>query len=123
MRNISSFFRDIVKKPPLVFPYMALFHVVMFLFTLWTYRTEPVFSVGWIQPLWMLLYTVFWLFVCDMRKWAAWGYLAITTFNLVLKFSLHSKADVDLYVSTMSTAIYLDVLFSFFILFYYKRFE
>ena len=117
MRDIKTFFRDLIKKPPQLFPLVALFHIAMLIYVVWNDISEP---YAWIQILWMLGYTVFWLFICDMKKWAALGYLALTVIDLVLRFTLKSPDNLAIYVSDM---FILDVLFSFFVLFYYRRFD
>jgi len=120
VRDFKAFIKDITHKPPYLFPWVALFHLVMLFYSIWNFRTEPFPSLGWIQPLWMLGYTVFWFFVCDMRKWAAYGYLGLTMLNLILYFSLKNSLDSALYVSSL---FLVDVFFSFFILFFFRRFE
>src|SRR5690242_18532794 len=86
----DSFFKRIFKKPPILFPLVALFHIAMLLFSIWNYSTEPFLSIAWVQPLWMLLYSLSWLFVCDMKRWAAYVYIALTTLNLMLRMALKS---------------------------------
>lgn len=119
MRSIKTFARDILKKPPVIFPWVALFHIAMLLFQVWLYHDSPFPSKDWIQPAWMLVYTIAWLFVCDMRKWAALLYIALSMGNLVLYLNT-----VNTHISPYYSPIYLiDMLFSFFLLFYYKRFD
>jgi len=117
VRDIKTFVRDLIKKPPQLFPLVALFHIAMLIYTVWNDISG---SYEWIQILWVLGYTFFWLFICDMRKWAAIGYLILTVTDVILRFTLKSPTSLDLYVSDM---FILDVLFSFFVLFYYKRFD
>ncbi|MGN6568181.1 MAG: hypothetical protein ACTHJ0_09525 [Flavipsychrobacter sp.] len=117
MRDIKTFVRDLIKKPPQLFPLVALFHIAMLIYTIWNDIGE---SYLWIQILWIVGYTIFWFFICDMRKWAAIGYLSLTVIDLILRFALKSPNDLAIYVSDM---FILDVLFSFFVLFYYKRFD
>lgn len=120
MRDIKTFARDIIKKPPAIFPWVALFHFVILVYQLWLYSDMPFPSLSWLQPAWLLAYSIAWLFACDMRKWAALLYLGLTMLNLSLYLGFLNMAKQDLY----SSPIYLiDVLFSFFILFFYKRFE
>ena len=85
MRDLKLFVRDLIKKPPQLFPLAALFHIVMLVIII---CSDIGYTSLWLHILWMLGYTVFWIFICDMKKWAALGYLALTTINLVLRFTL-----------------------------------
>jgi hypothetical protein len=119
MRSPARFFTDIIRKSPFMFPWVALFHVLMLGYILWLYHAEPL-SLVWLQPAWMLAYTACWLFVCDLRKWAGYSYLALTSLNLALNYFIQDQAEKDIYVSAL---LLIDVGFSFFVLFYFRRFE
>jgi len=116
VRDIKTFFRDLIKKPPQLFPLVALFHIAMLIYVVLDNLSD---TSQWLQILWTVGYTIFWLFICDMRKWAAIGYLLLTVTNLVLNVPLRTTA----YAVYGSNMFILDVLFSFFVLFYYKRFD
>lgn len=103
-----------------MFPLVALFHVVMLLYGIWQYSTEPFPSAIWMQVLWMLLFTIAWVFICDMKRWAALLYIGLTITNILLRFFLTSSVDISNYTDAFFPA---DILFSFFILFFYRRFE
>ena len=119
MRSLKTFIADVTKKPPLLFPLVALFHIVLLVYTIWAERNVPLFAIEWLQPLWMLAYTAFWLYVCDMRRWAAIGYLVTTSLNLALLLALKGEQR-----ELITNALFpIDVLFSFFVLFFYKRFQ
>ena len=62
----DNFIIRILKKPPVIFPWVALFHIGILLFSVYLFSSEPIDA--WVQPLWMLAYTVCWLFVCDMKR-------------------------------------------------------
>lgn len=115
-----NFFKRIIKKPPVLFPLVALFHIGLLLYGLWIYHTEPFPSAIWVQPLLMLCYTISWLFICDMKKWAALVYIGLTSINLILRFQLKSATDLMNFTDTLFPA---DVLFTFFVMFYYRQFE
>lgn len=114
------FYKRIWQKPPILFPLVALFHVALLLYMVYDTIADPV--GGWIlmQPVIMLLYTVFWLFACDMKKWAAIGYILLTTANLALRFVLKDPSALNNFTDTLFPA---DALFTFFLMFYFKRFE
>ncbi len=116
----ESFFKRIWQRPPVVFPLVALFHVVLFLYYVWIFRSEPFPSEGWVVPGILLLYTISWVFVCDYRRWASFAYIGLTTISIVLRFTLADYTDRELYADTLFPA---DILFTFFIMFYYKRFK
>ncbi len=114
------FYKRMWQKPPVVFPWIALFHAGFLLYLLYDSIADPVGGLILFQPLIMLLYTVAWLFVCDMKRWAAISYIAITTLNLLLRFALTDTMDKVYFTDTIFPA---DVLFTFFVMFYFKKFE
>jgi len=116
----ERFFKRIVSKPPVLFPWVALFHLVMLCYGVWNFREFPFPSVYWIPNLWLLAFFVCWLFVCDLRKWAAWGYIALTALSLLLRYLLKYESEVVVYTPTFPIVF---ILFSFFILFYFRRFN
>ena len=116
----QSFIKRIWQKPPVLFPWVALFHVVMLCYSIWNFSSEPFPSIGWMQPFIMLLYTVSWIFACDLKRWAALVYIALTTLNLVLRFMLTSQHDLAVYTDVLFP---IDILFTFFVMFYFKRFD
>jgi len=113
-------FNRFIKKPPVLFPLVALFHIVMLGYSIWNYHTEPFPSIGWVQPLWMLCYTISWIFVCDMKRWAMYVYMGLTTLNLILRVYVTSPTLRSDFTDTLFP---LDILFTFFLMVYYKRFE
>lgn len=119
MRKFSELVRDMVKKPPFIFPFIALFHILGLGWVIWTALSSPYTTELGLSVLWMLVYTIGWLAVCDLRKWGAWLYIAATVTNMVLYLVLKS----DIREQYMSNLFLADALFSFFILFFYKRLE
>lgn len=120
MRNLKTFTADLLRKPPQMFPIVGLFHILWLGYLIWSDRTEPFPNIVWLGVLWMLGYTIFWLAACDLKKWGALGYMLLTLLNTILYFArLNGKLDTD-YMSDISL---IDALFSFFLLFYFKRFS
>lgn len=118
MRSIKQFITDLIKKPPMIFPFIGGFHLF------WLIRTALTMSrltIGWdtIQLSWMAAYTICWLAMCDLRKWAAWGYMGLTAIDLGIFFLTKSVYDRDLSTSAL---LGLNVVFCLFILLYFKRF-
>lgn len=116
----DSFIKRIWTKPPVLFPLVALFHFVILGYTVWLKHSFPFPSEYWISSLWLLLYTISWLFACDLKRWAALTYIGLTVVNIILQLTLKSPYDLALYTPSF---FLIYVLFSFFILFYYKAFK
>ncbi len=104
----------------MTFPIIGLFHVLWFAYTVWSDRNEPFPNIVWLEALWMVGYTAFWLAACDLRKWGAIGYILLTLLNASLYLAISNGKMSREYLSNM---FLLDGLFSIFLVFYYKRFE
>lgn len=111
-----SFVERFIKKPPVVFPLVALFHIGLLVFSIINASTESLSSLIWLQPLWMLVYTVAWLFICDMKRWAAYAYIGVTTLSLLLHFLVKE----ELYHSSL---FLIDAIFAMIVMAYIKRFN
>lgn len=120
MRSVKVFVGDIIRKPPVMFPWVALFHLVMLGYLIVLYSGEPLTTAGWLQPLWMLGYTVFWIGVCDLRKWGAYGYLGLTIANLLIYATTKNVLAREIYTSSL---FLIDAAFSFFVLLFFRRFR
>ena len=116
----QSFLKRIISKPPTVFPWVALFHLLMLAFSIYVFSDSPFPSLDWIGTLWVLLMTICWIFICDMKRWAALTYIFLVIINIVLRFALESPTDLATYTHVFFP---IDVLFCFFVLFYFKRFD
>jgi hypothetical protein len=117
---ITSFVNKYIKKGPLLFPLIAVFHIAITLHSIWIFRDIDFGLISWQHPLLLLLYTIVWIGVCAMKKWASYTYIGITSVNLLLQFILVPKYHISEFESVLFPA---DVLFCFFILVYFKRFE
>ena len=120
MRNFKEFFSDIITKPLILFPLVGLAHILWLLWIVWGNRHAPLNGIEWLQVLWMLGYTTFWIAACDYRKWGALGYIALMMLNAILFLSIKNINDRELY---MSPIFLVDGIFSFILLFFYKRFR
>lgn len=103
-----------------MFPMVAIFHVLWLGYLIWDDRHEPFPDVAWLQAAWMIGYTVFWIAACDLRKWGALGYILVTLIDTGVYFGAWNHKISAEYVSNI---FLIDGLFSFFLLFYYKRFS
>ncbi len=119
MRSFKEFIIDVTTKPIILFPLVGLFHILWLLWIVWTDRQVPVNNIEWLQVLWMVGYTTFWIAASDFRKWGALGYIGLTLVNATLFLAVKNINNRELY---MSNIFLLDGLFSFFLLFFYKRF-
>ncbi len=120
MRSAKAFVTDLFTKPPsILFPLVGLAHVLWLLWTIWSDRYVPFIDPARLQILWILGYTIFWLAACDMRKWGALGYMFLTLLNIVIFLTATTLYARDMY---MSNLFLIDGVFSFFLLFYFKRF-
>lgn len=99
----------------MLFPLVALFHIGLLVFSIYNASTEPLSSLIWLQPLWMLAYTITWLFVCGMQRWAAYTYIAVTTISLGIHFFIKE----ELYHSSL---FLIDAIFAMIVMSYIKRF-
>ena len=118
MRSFKVFFTDIIRKPPILFPFVGLFHILWLLWTIWDDRQEPFPDMVWLEMLWMIGYTFFWLAACDLRKWGALGYILLTSLNVVISLAAHYGKISSAWSSNM---FLIDVVLSMFILFYFKK--
>ncbi len=120
MRSFKELVIDMVRRPPILFPAVGLFHVLWLLWTIWDDRSLHFPGIEWLQVLWLAGYTLFWLAACDFRKWGATGYIILTLINASIYLAVRNSKLSVLYMSNM---FLLDGLFSVFLVFYYKRFR
>lgn len=116
---MSISFKDLVTKPPVVFPLVALFHIILLLISLVTLIQVPAFDTG-LSFLWMVGYTAFWLGAMALRKWGAMGYILVTAANIVTWYAIKDPLYKELYKSNL---FLIDLIFSFFLILYYRRFR
>lgn len=112
-------FGDFFKKTPILFLAVALFHLLMLGHSIWMYSDFSFPSIYWIPVLWLLVYLISWLFICRMRRRAAWLYLGLTSVNILLHYTLSYQSEIALYTPPF---LLVYIIFCFFILVYYKRF-
>ena len=107
---------------PIFFPLIGLFILALAIAEFWSYGTDSNYgAIYWLRPILFLLYAIFWIFICFGKRWAAICFLILSmagmAFNLfgpdmVLK---HAIGDVLIY------PIPINILFSFLLLFYFRR--
>lgn len=107
------------RKPPVIFPLLAVFHLAITLHACWLYIEGGGFDIiSWMHPLSLGCYTVAWFFLCDLRKWAAYVYIGLTSLNLLLQNLTPPFSTAHAFAGSLFPA---DLIFTFFILVYYKR--
>ncbi len=119
MRDLKTFVSDIFRKPPVLFPLVAVFHIVLLCITLYTAIKEPG-NTTYLGLLWMTAYAFFWVGTADLRKWGALGYIGVTVVSIVVWYMAYAVGHRP---SNGSPIFLIDLLFSFFIMFYFKRFR
>jgi len=118
----EPFYRRIWKQLPILFPLIALFHLAILAFSIYTFSSQGVLdtlSCGG-ACLDIALYTIFWIFVCDTRRWASLAYIVLTAINLLIFFFLKGAPSWHTISGILQP---FDVLMCFFLLYYYKRFR
>lgn len=125
-QSIKSFF----KKAPFIFYFILAFHLYLTFTEMRNYWTDTSVSyIYFFRPFLYLLYTLAWLGVCFMKKWAGLAYLILTfiTVNFHLFIPVDPFSTLAMYKHALSdvlfTPIPVNLLFCFFILFYFKRIQ
>ena len=103
-------------------PVIAVFHIGILLYFLYDMIVDPIGILVEGQVIVMVLYSFFWLFVCDLKKWAALSYMGLTTANLVVKMVASESVtrSLSMFLDTLFPA---DVLFTMIIMLYFKKLE
>lgn len=112
-----------IKTPPVVFPLVGLFHIVwavVAIVNLMSTGFHSGASYELVQVGWMLGATISWLAACDMHRWGALAYILLTIADVVV-YLLEHNGKIGL--AHHSNLIFIDGVFSFFLLFFYKRFR
>jgi len=121
---ILSFLKKFFTTAPLVFPLIALFHIVLTVSEAFNYFGDTsVYLLYSLRPVVLLLYTVFWIGCCYLKQWAALGYLFLTMANLSLYYFCPDCILKDAIGDLLFIPIPVNILFCFLILFYYKRMQ
>lgn len=126
-QSIKSFF----KKAPFIFYFILAFHIYLTFTEILRYWGDT--SVSYIyyffRPFLYLLYTLAWLGVCMMKKWAGLAYLILTflTVSFHLFIPVEPFSTLAVYKHALSDVLFIPIpvnlLFCFFILFYFKRIQ
>jgi hypothetical protein len=109
-------------KMPVFFPLIGLFLLAITANEFWSYATDSDFGfIYWLRPLLFLVYALLWIPICFAQKWAALGFLVVSILGMALNLFgpdiqlKHAIGDV------LIKPIPINVLFSFLVLFYFRR--
>jgi hypothetical protein len=120
----QNFFRRLWTELPVLFPMVALFHVVILVVTLTGFAQNGTLADAATAGtcIELLLYTILWVLVCLKYRWAAIAYIVLTSVNLGLQYLTPAGSIWKSISDAMEPGhLPVDVLFCFFLLFYYKR--
>lgn len=98
-----------------MFPLVALFHFLVLGIEVFTFD-----ALLWAQLVWKILFAITWLFICDLKRWAAFIYMTLTTANLFMRWLITNPSIVNNYTDALFPA---DVAFTFFVLIYFRKFD
>lgn len=114
----QPYFKRIFRQLPVLFPLVALFHIVVLGLALGAFRDVlSDTAIRW-TLVGLALYAVLWLFICDLKKWAGTAYILLTALCIAVEFLL---AKDGLWHEVTAYYFPVNALMSFFVLFYYKR--
>jgi hypothetical protein len=124
MEQQQPFLKRILNKPPMLFPWVALFHAAAFLYLSIDYAMDASLpSALWIQPVWLLAYLVVWLFACDLRRWSVFAYIGLTAISILLQVLLKKEDSLSV-LNTWGDMLYpANIAFCFLLIFSYKNFK
>lgn len=120
----KGFLYNFFRRPPVFFPLIALFHLWLTISEGFNYiGNNDVYLAYWLIPVVYLFYTVFWCGATMYKKWGALGYLFLTIANV----SVHFFAPASIYKQALGDIMFIPVpvnlLFSFLLLFFFRRME
>lgn len=119
MPSVKVLIDRLFRKPPVAFPLVALFHLYLLGRAICDFSDIPFPDAVWTQVLWHAAYLAAAAGIVLLRRWGAWMYLGLTAANIILRYVL--KDPVDL--SALTDAVFpFDIVISFLVLFFYRRF-
>jgi len=116
----DSKLKQLLTRPPILFPLAALFHIIISLSAIFTLHPTPFSQRDWLRPFGMIAFTILSVLLCTMRKWTAMAYVAFSILSLALLY--FSKADSPEFIFGNSFFPF-NIILSFFILLLFKRFK
>jgi len=109
---------EYLKKTPVIFPLAAVFHCLWLVWLIWSDRREPFPDEVWLQVLWMVLFTLCWVWAAGMSKKGAAGYILLTVADVVIYLLARNHLVA---VTAVFPIFPVDVLMSMALLFYFGK--
>lgn len=104
----------LITEPPVIFPLVALFHIVCLGYVVISMADVLNSPIAWINISWTIAYTITWLSATALKKIGATIYILLTMIDLVLAYFAHSL----MYTSSL---VIFSLIFSIIILVFYKK--
>lgn len=114
----AGFFKRIWTQPPVAFPWVGVFHLFALIHALWIFLGDGFHPETWLYPLGLLIYTVAWIFICDLRKWAAYLYIGFTCLTLLLRITVRP---FSIWADLSNVLFPANLIFCVLILIFFKR--
>lgn len=112
--------KDYSAKPPIIFPLAASFQCFITLDSILRLYPTPINQPEWLSPLSLLIHSILGLALLGMRKRTAIAYIVVTILAIGLSYLAESFKGLQI----MGIAMFpFNVIVSFFILLYYKKFN
>lgn len=113
-------FKRIISKPPILFPLAALFHIIITISAIVSLYSIPLSQRDWLRPFAMILFTLLAAGLCLMRKWIAIVYVAFSICSLAMLYYTPADTPMQIFGSGFFP---FNLILSFFILLFFKRFK
>jgi hypothetical protein len=113
------------KAMPIIFPLITFFLIGQGIFEAFNYWGEEVGN-NWYhgRAIVWFLYALFWIAVCFRQKWGAFAFIVLTILNVALHLFV---PDHFMFKRALGDLLFIplpiNILFSFLILFYFRRLQ
>ena len=116
--NGRSLWRKIWFESPVIFPTAALFHIFLFLRSVFDFHDS--LAENWPTVLWYGVACALSVACVFLKRAAALGYIIFAIVGLLIQFVI----PLDFFWKNVGSTLFpFDLLMCFFLLFYYKRFR
>jgi hypothetical protein len=109
---------------PIFFPLIGLFLLAITIFEGWSFiGDDSVSRIYWFRPAVMFLYFIFWSATCLARKWGAIAFIVLTILNVSFHLFGPDMVAKRALGDLMFLPIPVNLLFSFLLLFFFRKFK
>ena len=106
------------KEPPVIFPMAAIFH--LYLLVSGFIDLGDTIGINWPSMLWYITAFLLSIFCLLLKRRAAIAYIMLAIAGLLLQYAL----PVSIFWKNVGSTLFpFDILYTFFLLFFYKRFR